>query len=125
MDKYIPGQCNIGKFESQRRLNVGIFGLIVAFSFSFVFFVFAFDKFIVFIILFLSTFIGILGVLQYYNHFCVYYGLLQVFNFENLVKLVSVRNLTDAEKDKQKALMLIIIATASSLAYAFLYIVLI
>ena len=123
MDKYIPGQCNIGKYEAQKRLNIGIFGMIVAIGFSFIFYVIMFDKFIVFIVLFSSLFSGILGFLQYYNKFCVYYGILQVFNFENIKNLTKVNNLNDIQKDKQKALKLILISSIIALIYSVIYII--
>ena len=125
MDNYIPGQCNIGKYEARKRLNSCIFGIILAAGFSFFFYIFMIDKFIVFIILFGSMFAGVLGFLQYYNKFCVYFGFLQVFNFENITKLTKVLNLSDIEKDKQKALKLILISSIIALVYAVLYTILI
>lgn len=68
---------------------------------------------------------GTLGILQYYNKFCVYYGFLQVFNFENIKNISKVKDLSDSEKDKQKALKLIVIAASAALVYAVLYIVLV
>lgn len=125
MDKYIPGQCNIGKHESIRRLKFGLFGAILTASLSYLFFIILVDKFIVFISLFTSLFTGLLGILQYLNKFCVYYGLGQVFNFENIKNLTRVENLDYIEKDKQKALKIILISSISALVYAVLYIVIV
>lgn len=125
MDKYIPGQCNIGKYESVKRLKFGLFGAILCASLSYLFFIISVDKFIVFVSLFTSLFSAVFGILQYFNKFCVYYGLAQVFNFKNIKNLTKVENLDYIEKDKQKALKIILISSISAFAYAVLYIVIV
>lgn len=125
-NKYIPGQCNIGKYESEKRLKVGVFSGIMWFGLSFIFQIIAFPAFIEVILLFAFAYSSILGFLQYYNKFCVYYGLRQVFNFKDIENLTKINALDSISADKVKALRLILIsglvATLYSLMYLFLFI---
>ena len=123
-DKYIPGQCNIGKYESEKRLRTGIFGAILSCSFSFLFYVFAIDKFIVFLVLFGSVFTALLGIIQSRMKFCAYYGILSVFNFETIKSLTSTKIPADIIKDKQKSLEIITISMLGALAYSVIFIIL-
>ena len=123
-DKYISGQCNIGRYESEKRLKIGIFGIVLTCAFSYIFYVFAVDKFIVFVLLFVSSFTSSIGILQYKNRFCVYYSLLNVYNFENFKKLVTISKLTDKGNDQQKALKLSIYSILIAFLYTVIYIIL-
>lgn len=124
-DKYIPGQCNIGKFEAERRLKLGVIGVLVTCALSFIFYVFAIDKFIIFILIYPFVFMASLGLYQYKYKFCVYYAINQVFNFENLINLTQIKSLKDQEKDKAKALEIIIYSLIIAFIYTVLYIILV
>jgi pilus assembly protein TadC len=123
-NKYVPGQCNIGRYESEKRMRVGIFSLILLSGFSFLFYVFRVSDLLVLVVLMGLGFSTALGFLQYKNHFCVYFGILAVFNFETITTLTHVKDLTDVQKDKRRALKLILYAFAFGLVYSVLYILL-
>jgi hypothetical protein len=79
--KYIPGVCNIGPQERVLRSRGGWIGT-VAFMALAVYFHFAgFPKWVNYF-LFIPALMGAIGLLQFYSHFCVNFGLRGLMNVD-------------------------------------------
>ena len=78
---YIPGVCNIGRDEIRIRALTGLAGLFIT-AFLVIFMTILRAAPIIRIIIFVPAFISALGFLQAYFHFCAYFGLRSLFNFE-------------------------------------------
>jgi hypothetical protein len=101
-NNYIPGVCNIGKEEANKRKKVGIAGLIltiIAYSFFVYFNVSKGIRFLIFI----PAIISASGFIQARMHFCAYYGLAEMFNFDSLGKSSKVKDDEFIRKDKMRA----------------------
>ena len=101
-NNYIPGVCNIGKEEITKRRQSGIVGLILTiltYSLFVYFDVFKGVRFLTSI----PAVISAIGFLQARMHFCVYYGLAEMFNFDSLGKSKKVENDEFVRKDKKRA----------------------
>lgn len=103
---YIPGACNIGKAEINKRKQFGIVGLILT--------VLAYSLFVYFdvsrgvrFLAFFPALISAIGFLQARMRFCVYYGLAEMFNFDSLGKSSKVENDEFVRKDKKRAKLII------------------
>ena len=79
-DKYIPGVCNIGPAEINRRMRGGWFGLGLTILLWLAFFVFRVPA-PWRLTLFLPAFSSAEGFLQAAFHFCAGFGMRGVFNF--------------------------------------------
>ena len=103
---YIPGACNIGKAEINKRKQFGIIGLILtAFAYS-LFVYFEVSRGVRFLT-FIPAVISAIGFLQARMRFCVYYGLAEMFNFDSLGKSSKVENDEFVRKDKKRARLII------------------
>ncbi|MFZ2322404.1 MAG: hypothetical protein WAV89_01780 [Ignavibacteriaceae bacterium] len=101
-NNYIPGVCNIGKEETKKRKQAGIAGLILTIlTYSF-FVYFEVSKGVRFLI-FIPAVISAVGFIQARMHFCAYYGLAEIFNFDSLGKSSKVENNESVKKDKKRA----------------------
>ena len=103
---YIPGVCNIGKEEANKRKQVGIAGLILTVIAYFLFVYFDVSKEIRFLI-FIPAAVSAIGLLQARMRFCVYYGLAEIFNFDSLGISSKVENNEFVKKDKKRARQII------------------
>lgn len=114
--KYIPGVCNIGIKERQDRLRMGVAGIMLASGWTFLGYVWVFPIFLKFFV-FIPTFLGILGSLQYWFRFCVYHAFKEEQNIDDEAIPVLVSDDKAVDLDKQKAVFLTLI----SLLFSFLY----
>ena len=103
---YIPGACNIGKEEINKRKQFGIVGLILTVLAYSLFVYFEVSKGVRFLI-FIPAVISAIGFLQSRMRFCVYYGLAEMFNFDSLGKSSKVENDEFIRKDKKRARLII------------------
>jgi hypothetical protein len=101
-NNYIPGVCNIGKEETNKRMQAGIAGLILTVITYFLFIYFEVSKGVRFLV-FIPAVISAIGFIQARMHFCVYYGLAEIFNFDLLGKSTKVENDESVKKDKKRA----------------------
>jgi hypothetical protein len=119
-DKYIPGVCNIGPAEINRRRRSGWLGLgltIILWLAFWVFHVPALWRFL----LFLPAFLSAEGFLQTVFHFCAGFGMQGVFNFgSELGKTETVEQLEFRRKDQQKALLISLYSALIGIAIAIL-----
>ena len=101
-DKYIPGVCNIGPAEIKSRMQTGWFGLVLTVIIGALLFYLEASP-VTRLVLFLPAFIGAIGFLQAYFHFCVAFGSQGLFNVANEAgKTESVTQQEFRKKDQQK-----------------------
>ncbi len=108
-DIYIPGVCNIGKEEIKKRRQFGIVGLILTIITYFILVYFDVTKGFRFLTSIPSV-ISAIGFLQAQMHFCAYFGLAEIFNFDKLGKSDKVENDEFVRKDKKRARSIIYIS---------------
>ena len=119
-DKYIPGVCNIGPAEINRRRRSGWFGLGVT--------VLLWLAFVVLrvpapwrLFLFLPAFISAEGFLQAAFHFCAGFGSRGLYNFGTEVgKTETVEQAEFRKKDQGKALLISLYSALIGIAVAVL-----
>jgi len=90
-NNYIPGVCNIGKDEINKRKRAGIVGLILTVLTHSLFVYFEVSKGVRFLT-FIPAVISAIGFLQARMRFCAYYGLAEMFNYDSLGKSNKVNN---------------------------------
>lgn len=104
--KYIPGICNIGIAEIQKRKKVTIGGAVFTILFMAAGIVFKFSP-----VLKLLVFIPVTGTLvcwqQVYYHFCAAFGMLGVFRFEGDINKLNSSQKDYIAKDRRKAIVII------------------
>jgi hypothetical protein len=103
---YVPGVCNIGKEEINKRKRAGIVGLILTVLTYSLFVYFEVSKGVRFLT-FIPAVISAIGFLQARMRFCAYYGLAEMFNFDSLEKSNKVDNNEFVRKDKKRARQII------------------
>jgi hypothetical protein len=118
--EYIPGTCNIGKEEIKARRNVAIISTVIAIVLIAVLLMFHTNKLWRFTLFLPATSIGI-GFQQWYNKFCVAFGLNGVFNFGNIGKTFTVEQKENFQKDRAKAWKMISIGIIFGLLLAILF----
>jgi hypothetical protein len=79
--KYIPGSCNIGPQERVLRSRVGWTGTVVFMALAVYFHLAAFPQWAN-LSLFIPALLGSIGLLQFYSHFCVNFGLRGLMNVD-------------------------------------------
>ena len=79
--QYIPGACNIGRDEIRVRALTGLAGLFIT-AILLIILLIVHASPVIRVIVFIPAFISALGFLQAYFHFCAYFGLRSLFNFE-------------------------------------------
>ena len=116
-NKYIPGVCNIGPAEINKRKQAGWIGLIATIALWAIFIWFDIPS-IWRPTLFLPAMMSATGFLQAYMHFCAYFGFASLFNFGDVGKTESVSQAELRAKDKRKAWQIIIYAVLIGIAIA-------
>lgn len=119
--EYVPGNCNIGPEEINKRLRIGYLGLAGMAIFILLDVNFQFPH-IWKLVLFAPTAYALSGFLQARQHFCFMYGIFGLFSISG--KRVRVRDDLQLKKDRSKALWLVLQifvgSTIITLAYYFL-----
>jgi hypothetical protein len=115
--EYIPGTCNIGPKEIKNRRNGAIFNAILGIAIIILFLVLHVNP-LWRLVLFIPTTSFAVGFQQWYNHFCVGFGLKGVFNFGDIGKTFTVEQKEDYNKDRAKAWRMIIIGIIFGLVLA-------
>jgi len=116
---YIPGTCNIGHNEKEKRMRQGLAGVMLACGWTFLGFTWVFPIFLKILVI-IPAFFGILGFLQYNSSFCVYYGFSQKQNIADNEKALAVSDAAAVNADKQKSIALTLIALIISFVYTLL-----
>ena len=106
--EYVPGTCNIGPPEIKARRNAAIIAAILGVILVVALLMLHTDKLWRLLLFIPATSFGI-GFQQWYNKFCVGFGLKGVFNFGEMGKSYSVEQQEYFKKDRAKAWKMIII----------------
>jgi hypothetical protein len=118
--KYIPGVCNIGPQERKLRKIAGWIGILVTLALA-VYFHLSVVPQAAKLFIFLPALVGSVGLLQYYQHFCVNFGMRGLFNVnKEAFKTDTVDQAKYRKMDQAKALQIIFIAVAISLGVTLL-----
>jgi len=116
--EYIPGVCNIGPAEINKRRQSGWFGLGATILLWVAFWVFRVPA-IWRLFLFFPAAMSATGFLQAALHFCAGFGMLGVFNFGSEVgKTETVEQAEFRHKDQRKALLIIFYSVMIGIAAA-------
>jgi glucan phosphoethanolaminetransferase (alkaline phosphatase superfamily) len=116
--EYIPGVCNIGPAEIQRRMQAGWLGLAAAVLLWVVFILFSVPA-PWRLLLFFPAVTAAIGFLQAAMHFCAAFGILGVFNVAAAAgKTDSVEQAEFRKADRKKALLIILYSLLVGLAAA-------
>ena len=116
--EYIPGICNIGPAEINKRRQSGWLGLGATILLWIVFWVFRVPA-IWRLLLFFPAAMSATGFLQAGLHFCAGFGMLGVFNFGSEVgKTETVEQAEFRHKDQRKALQIILYSVTIGIAIA-------
>ena len=122
-DNYIPGVCNIGPLEIQRRKNwfyVAVFG---SFMIASMFLVSEFNLFLTIFsyLVLLGTGFGLgLVFFEWYDKFCIAFGFFGYFNFQKLGNYSRVENKDYTNIDRRKVLNILIKSLLVSVLYTLL-----
>jgi uncharacterized integral membrane protein len=120
---YIPGTCNIGPAEIKARRNTAIYSAIFGAILIAALLFFHANKMWRLTLFVPATSVGI-GFLQWYNHFCVGFGLKGVFNFGDIGKTFTVEQKENFKIDRMKAWKMIITGMIFGLVIAVLFYIL-
>jgi len=116
--EYIPGVCNIGPAEINKRRQSGWFGLGATILLWVAFWVFRVPA-IWRLLLFFPAAMSATGFLQAALHFCAGFGMLGVFNFGSEVgKTETIEQAEFRHKDQRKALLIIFYSVMIGIAAA-------
>lgn len=116
--EYVPGVCNIGKAEIQRRRQSGWIGTIVTVVLWAAFFLFRVPA-PWRLFLFLPASMGAVGFFQAGLHFCAGFAMSGVFNFGPEVgKTDTVEQAEFRRKDRQKAGLIALYSALVGIAVA-------
>jgi hypothetical protein len=120
---YLPGTCNLGKQETNRRFRIGYIGLGLMIILIICIEFFHLPSFIK-IFLFIPAFYSVSGFIQAFNKFCYIYGLKGLASLTGRKKFQVVSDEAYAKADRKKAFAIIAITALSSLVITVFYIVL-
>ncbi len=123
-DTYIPGVCNIGGSQRRVRLIFGVIALIFTALSTTAYVLYPFTKILIAILIFSIG--ATLAFLQYYNSFCVHYGITGKYHLDNMNSPIDTPN-TGIKDDRIKSLNIIILSILITILYtlSLYYIVLI
>jgi len=107
--EYIPGTCNIGRKEIQRRKIQATIGLFVSVVSMFLLFPNK-QPGLLRLIVFAPIFYTVLCFLQAKNKFCILFGITGVFNFNDSRKLTPVKEKDFHAKDRRKSILILFLS---------------
>ncbi|VVB89708.1 Uncharacterised protein [uncultured archaeon] len=117
-DKYIPGVCNIGKSETERRKQAGWIGLVIT-VLLYILFVYLDVPRLLRLAIFIPAMMAAAGFLQAHMHFCAYFGMSGVFNFSKEIgKTDTVEQAEFRAMDRRKAWRIIIFSVVTGIVVA-------
>lgn len=117
---YIPGVCNIGKEEVNKRRSGAVFSALLSAIIIAALFYTHTDKLWRFLVFFPLTAFGV-NVQQWSNKFCVGFGLKGIFNFKELGESVPVEQQEMLKADRAKAIKMIVIGLVIGLVLTVLF----
>lgn len=117
--EYIPGVCNIGKEEVNKRKRFFAFTALSVLLFTY-FTLEHIDSSWMRFFLFCSTTGLMVAYLQIKNRFCVSYGMFGIYNFSKPGKGQKVTNNSFLAEDRKKSLKMIILSLVIGLLFTLL-----
>lgn len=121
--QYIPGLCNIGSKEREKRRVNSLMGGMFAFSWPFLCYVFALPELIKLVVI-IPAIIGSINLMEYRMLFGAFLALSNKYDFSPEGLKGDVIEKVNQEKDQNKALNLLLISLGVSFAYTILVILL-
>jgi hypothetical protein len=112
---YTPGVCNIGPEEIAQRKKIGWIGVVITVVVSIALLMTRLPA-IIRIAVFLPAFVGAIGLLQAYAHFCVAFGQAGIFNLGALGTTQSVADVASKQQDQKRVRLLITYAVLIAMA---------
>lgn len=100
---YIPGVCNINREEVAYRRKAAIFGLVLALFLFAVSLIFGLNVYLRSALIFVPLLIGVIGIYQVKNKFCVSYGASGQQNANDGGEAVAIADEEARAADKRKA----------------------
>jgi hypothetical protein len=119
---YIAGQCNLGREEIRRRMNIGWLG--VVFTFLVVLILEIFDSPKLYRIMVLPTIaVALSGFLQARHRFCYLYGWRGVFSIAGRKKFEKITDDADLKRDRRTAIQIVVMMLVGSILLTAVYMV--
>lgn len=119
-EEYIPGVCNIGKKEIERRIQAAIFGAVLCIVCIALIEWLDVDRIWKLLLFIPAASFGV-SFQQWYFKFCVMFGIKGVFNFGGIGKTFTVEQKEYFRKDRIKAWQMIITGILFGIATALIY----
>jgi len=119
-EEYIPGVCNIGKKEIERRKQAAIFSVALCIVCITLIQWLEADRIWKLLLFIPAASLGV-SFQQWYFKFCVAFGIKGVFNFGGIGKTFSVEQKEYFRKDRIKAWQMIISGVLFGIAAALIY----
>jgi len=120
---YVPGTCNIGPKEREKRQRMGLAGLMLTCGWTFLGYVWVFPLFLKMLV-FIPAFISAIGFIQYNSGFCAWYGFREQQNTTDNILAVKVLDPKSNEADRSKAAGLTLVALIIAFLYSILVVLL-
>ena len=118
--KYIPGKCNLGEAEINRRYRIGMIGAIASVMLI-IFFEIIQPHPLWKLMLFVPLFYALSGFIQGKRKFCYFYGFKQVFSVEGVKTFKRVEGDDARIKDRNTAFNIVFLTFLGSLLLTLLY----
>jgi hypothetical protein len=122
-EKYIAGQCNLGKVETRRRYRIGYFGIIVTIVFILIIEIASLPEISRFLII-APVFYSLSGFIQAKHKFCYIYGYKHLSSIAGRKVFKRVHDVEAQEQDKKLANKIVIQSLSGSLVAGLIYYVL-
>lgn len=119
-EQYIPGNCNLGKAEINRRYRIGYIGLALTILTILILY-FADASRIWRLLIFLPVFYGVSGFIQASKKFCYIYGFRQVFSLEGIRSFKKINDQDSIQADRRTAMRIVIAVFLTSAFITLLY----
>ena len=119
-NEYVPGTCNMGEKEIERRKKLVIIGSTFTILSIVILQVFGFPTEWRLIIFFPLSF-TILCFQEALQKFCVVFGIKGVFNFKNIRKVIRIEQEDDRKKDRKKGWVIIFTSALIGFVVAMIY----
>lgn len=119
-NEYLPGTCNLGEDEVQRRFRNGVIGLVAFVALALMIWYFDLSRTIRLSAM-IPLFYSVSGFIQAHQRFCYVYGWKGIASLTGLRQWISVKDDTSRQLDRQKTIRLVGIIFLLSLLLTLLY----
>ena len=119
-EQYIPGNCNLGKEEINRRYRIGYIGLTLTILTILILY-FTDAARIWRLLIFFPVFYGVSGFIQAAKKFCYVYGFRQVFSLEGIRSFKKINDQDSIKADQRTAMKIVATVMLTSAMITLLY----